>query len=171
MTSHSRPLLISLLALTGSVLLGGCQSSSLYDPQIEARRLAIANEPLGDYFIGRRFHIDRTHFWGYLRRPRQSWDDSKLVMLNERVLRAPDRFPEVPTGTQPAHGYDHNREYRIWGSYTGRKVYDPNSNLILPEFQLRRFEVHNPSPGWLFHPSERFNGTQLLRNEPDAIPR
>jgi hypothetical protein len=70
-----------------------------------------------------------------------------------------------------AHGFDHNMEYRFWGRYTGRKIYDPNSNLILPEFELHRFEVLNTSPGWLFDPRERFNGSQLLRNEPAAIPQ
>jgi hypothetical protein len=162
---------LTLLLLT--VLLASCSTSrpDLSGPQVEARRQQIAAELPGDYYIGRRFHIERTHFWGYLRRPRQPWEQSRLVIFNEHVTKAPDRFHEVPTGTGPAYGYDHNREYRIWGRYTDRQIYDPNSNLILPEFELQRFEVHNPSPGWLFTPSERFNGSQLLRGEPSATPQ
>ena len=160
-----------LLAWAALFTLAACATSDLSGPQVEARRMEIAMEPPGDYYIGRRFHIERTHFWGYLRRPRQPWEDSKLVIFNERIQRAPDRLPEVPTGTSMAHGYDHNREYRIGGRFTGRRLYDPNSNLILPEFELQRYELLNPSPGWLFNPRERFNGSQLLRNEPDAIPR
>ncbi len=139
-------------------------------PLVDARNAQIAAEPMGDYYIGRRFFIERTHFWGYLRRPRQPWQQARLVVMNERVTRTPDRLPELPN-SGPPHGYDHNREYRVWGRYTGRKIYDPNSNLILPEFELHRIEVQNPSPGWLFDPRERFNGSQLLRNEPDALPR
>jgi hypothetical protein len=42
--------------------------------------------------------------------------------------------------------------------------------MILPEFELRRWEVLNDSPGWLFRPNERFNGKQLLRGEPGSAP-
>ena len=69
------------------------------------------------------------------------------------------------------YGFDHNQEYRIWGNFTGRRVYDPNSDLFLPEFQLTRWQLINQSPGWLFQPNERFNGNQLLRGEPEAMPR
>lgn len=164
-----RLFLVLLTALLASCATGG--GSTATGPQADARRQQIASEPAGDYYVGRRFHIERTHFWGYLRRPRQAWEDSKLVIFNERVRKAPDRYHEVPSGSGPAYGYDHNAEYRIWGRYTGRKVYDPNSNLILPEFELHRFEVKNASPGWLFNPRERFNGSQLLRTEAAAIPQ
>ncbi len=160
-----------LAPLLLALLLSACASPGPSGPLVDARRAEIAAEPMGDYYIGRRFYIERTHFWGYLRRPRQPWEQSKLVVMNERVARTPDRLPEVPSGGGPAHGYDHNTEYRVWGRYTGRKIYDPNSNLILPEFELHRAELRNPSPGWLFNPRERFNGSQLLRNEPQAIPR
>jgi hypothetical protein len=137
---------------------------------IEQRNAQIAQEPAGDYYIARRFHIERTHLWGYLRRPGETWDKAKLVVLGERVMRSPDRLPESPAGDGLAHGYDHNREYRMWGRYTGRKIYDPNSNLVLPEFELHRALETSDSPGWLFHPGERFNGSQLLRVEPEAVP-
>lgn len=156
-------LLISLLGLTA------CGTSRLQE-QVIARNAAIAAEAPGDYYIGRRFRIERTHFWGYLRKPRQPWENAKLVVMNERVTRQPDRLPEEVNDGDNAFGYDHNAEYRVWGNFTGRKVYDPNSDLALPEFQPTRFELIQRGPGWLFKPNERFNGYQLLRVEPEAVP-
>lgn len=135
-----------------------------------ARNATIAAEAPGDYYVGRRFRIDRTHFWGYLRRPRQSWDQSRLVVMNEKSARQPDRLREEPGNGEQGFGYDHNSEYRVWGSFTGRKIYDPNSDLALPEFQPTRYELITPSGGWLFKPNERFNGYQLLRAEPGTTP-
>ncbi len=43
-------------------------------------------------------------------------------------------------------------------------------HLVLPEFELTRWEMLNAHPGWLFKPGERFNGTQLLRGEPGSAP-
>ena len=63
-----------------------------------------------------------------------------------------------------------NEIEKLLSIITGRKVFDPNSNLVLPEFELRRWEVRNESPGWLFKPNEKFNGSQLLRAEPGALP-
>lgn len=169
MPYHHRPAACLCSLLLIPVLLASCESAR--DPQIDLRNAAIAAEPLGDYYLGRRFFIERTHFWGYVRRPRQQWQESKLVILSEKVTRSPDRLPEVPTGNSSAYGFDHNHEYRLWGYFSGRNLYDPNSNLILPEFVLQRYELSNPSPGWLFNPRERFNGSQLLRGEPEATPR
>jgi hypothetical protein len=154
-----------------SWLLVSCES---VDPagaqQLEYRRLSIATEPAGDYYVGRRFHIEKTHFWGYMRRPGQSWDSARLVVLNEQRMNQPDRYPESPLSGSRSYGDDHNHEYRLWGNFSGRKVYDPNSNLMLPEFVLQRWELKNASPGWLFKPGEKFNGRQLLRAEPGANP-
>jgi hypothetical protein len=156
--------LLPLLAL----LLSSCESTN-YGPQIEARRAAIAAEPPGDYYIGRRFHIERTHFWGYVRRPRESWDNAKLVVMNEKMKATPDRLPEAPADGSNAFGFDHNHEYRLKGYYSGRRIYDPNSDLRLLEFVLQDWQPLNQSPGWLFKPNEKFNGAQLLRAEPDAV--
>jgi hypothetical protein len=154
--------LLHLSLLLCTFILVSCQSEGGGDPrQLEYRRLSIASEPPGDYFVGRRFHIERTHFWGYVRRPAESWD---------KFMKQPDRYPEVPNGDGPAYGSDHNTEYRLWGYYSGRKAYDPNSNLMLPEFVLQRYEVKNESPGWLFKPNEKFTGNRLLRGEPGATP-
>lgn len=163
--------LANLLLLGLAVLLTACDSTSPRQQQLmEYRRMEIAAETPGDYYIGRRFHIERTHIWGYVRRPGQPWAQSKLIMMSEKLARQPDRYPEIPSGDGPAFGSDHNREYRLWGYFSGRRVYDPNSNLALPEFVLQRYELKSASPGWLFHPGERFNGKMLLRGEPGSTP-
>ncbi len=160
----SFPVLAIVLVLTG------CTTTGQFSAQLAQRDAAIAAEPRGDYFIGRRFFIDRTQFWGYVRRPGQSWDKSKLTIFNEKFTRSPDRLPEARTDGGRARGYDHNWEYKLWGYYSGRRIYDPNSNLFLPEFILQRYEVISTSPGWLFKPGERFRGDRLMRAEPDAMP-
>ncbi len=162
--------LLSLLlpGLALSLLLSSC-TDPMIEQQIAARHAAIAAEPRGDWFIGRRFYIQRTQFWGYIRLPGQNWEDSRLVMMNESRHNAPDRLPEVPTEGN-AHGFDHNHEYKLWGNFTGRTIYDPNSDLFLPEFMLTNWETISSTPGWLFHPRERFNGAQLLRFEKQNYP-
>lgn len=164
---------LHLALLVVSLLLSACQTGSS-DPrfaqQLEYRRMSIASEPAGDYFVGRRFHIERLHFWGYVRRPGENWDKSRLVVMNEKFMKQPDRYPEVPSGDGPAYGSDHNTEYRLWGQFSGRKIYDPNSNMVLPEFVLQRYEVKDTSPGWLFKPDEKFDGTHLFRGEYGATP-
>lgn len=161
----------TFLLLGLSLLLASCDSTSPRQKQlIEYRRLEIAAEAPGDYYVGRRFHIERTHFWGYVRRPGQPWHTAKLVVMSEKLQNQPDRYPEVPSGGGPAYGSDHNSEYRLWGHFSGRRVYDPNSNLSLPEFVLQRYELKSRSPGWLFHPGERFNGRILLRGEVGSTP-
>ena len=159
----------SLLLLGLAALLTSCVDP-MVEQQLASRRLAIANEPRGDWFIGRRYFIERTQFWGYIRRPGQSWDDSRLVMISENQKNVPDRLPEMPAGAGNAHGFDNNREYKMWGYFTGKKIYDPNSDLFLPEFALTNWEVYNESPGWLFHPKERMDGEHLLRFEKQDYP-
>lgn len=155
------------LLLVLASLLASCVDP-MVQQQIDQRSAMIAAEPRGDWFIGRRYFIDRTHLWGYVRRPGQSWDDARLVIINERFKTVPDRLPEQPSGNGPAFGFDHNREYRLWGHLSGQKVYDPNSDMFVPEFVLTRWEVKNESPGWLFHPKEKYDGAHLLRFEPDV---
>lgn len=172
MTTQLRTVLaVATLAAILPSCAGTGVSSAQQQAMISERSAQIAAEPAGDYYVGRRFYIERTHLWGYVRRPREAWSKARLVVMNERVSHTPDRLPEMPAGDSPAHGYDHNREYRLQGRYTGKKIYDPNSNLFLPEFELHNAVETNSSPGWLFTPGERFNGKQLLRGEPDAMPR
>jgi len=125
-------------------------------PTVEERDQAIKDEAHGDYYIGRRYHVNRTTFWGYLRKSGNSWDSARLVSFNESSKRSPDRLPaDGPDGAR--HGFDTNYEYRIWGKYTGEVVYDPNSNKFLPEFKLQRYHLLDKAPGWLFSPKDRYN--------------
>lgn len=118
------------------------------------RESRIATEPTGDFWIARRWYTKGTRFWGYVRRPRQPWAQAKLVMLNESQKLAPDRLPEAGGGSN-SNGFDHNYQYKFWGHFTKGKVYDPNSDLILPEFKLSRFEQIDNKPGYVFEPWER----------------
>ncbi|MEZ5301384.1 MAG: hypothetical protein R3F11_12135 [Verrucomicrobiales bacterium] len=121
----------------------------------------IAAEPMGDYYVGRRYYTEKTRFWGYVRRPRQPWEKSQLVIMNERVSRVPDRLPEESPDGGREFGYDHNREYRIRGRFSGEPAYDPNSNLVLPEFVPSSFDLIKESGGWLFHPEESYSPFRL----------
>lgn len=153
--------LILIAALAGSAL----TSCETIDPAIKQRRDAeIAAEPRGDFYIGRRFATFRCRFWGYLRRPGQPWDTAKLVIFNERSCKQPDRLPEVASSGN-SHGYDHNYEYRIFGNYTGRTIYDPNADLMVPEFALARYELLSERPGFLFDPREVYDPRRLPSRE------
>ncbi len=126
------------------------------EPDPAVRRAKIAAEPRGNFYYGRRYYVNKTRFWGYLRKPGQPWQSSKLVLMNESSKRVPDRLPENgPTGAR--YGYDQNYEYRISGNYTGRKAYDPNSNSVLPEFRPTGFTLLNKKPGWIFSPRDYYN--------------
>ncbi len=154
------------LACIAVILSAGCGTTGNdfgggNSPAEVGRRAQIKAEPVGDYYIGRRYHINRTRFWGYLRRPRQSWRTSKLVVMSERIKRSPDRLPEVDGGAGARFSYDHNYEYRIYGRYSGKEVYDPNSNLFLPEFILTDYQLISAEPGWLLKPNEIFNSSKL----------
>ena len=72
------------------------------------------------------------------------------------LLSSADRLPEMgPPGQR--YGFDQNYEYRIEGSFNGRKAYDPNSNQILPEFRATKFTVIDRNPGWLFSPKDHYD--------------
>ena len=94
----------------------------------------IQAEPPGDYFIGRRYFKPDYHFWGYVRRPGQPWTTAQLVMLNENQKLAPDR-------EQINFGFDNNYEYKLYGRFSGDKVYEPASNGVYPEFVLKGYEL------------------------------
>ena len=167
--------LFPLLGFVVVAFLSSCSPSKVIkNPEIETAKLVraqkIAAEPRGDFYIGRRYYVDRMRFWGYLRRPGQPWTESALVIMNERVKSVPDRLPEImefekeelgddPTKLEKVKrfGYDHNYEYKVNGKFSGRKVYDPNSNLLLREFILSDYRLIDPDPGWLFSPSEVYD--------------
>lgn len=143
------------LGIAALILPSACTTTpGASHPAMRERAAAIAAEPRGDHFIGRRYHVEGTRFWGYLRQPAESWERARLVIMNPGVTRPPDMLPENPAPGQRGHGFDDNYEYVITGSFTGRRIYDPNSNLFLPEFLPSSFRLSNPSPGFLFHPDE-----------------
>ena len=85
-----------------------------------------------NYFIGRRSYNPNDKVWGYVRRPGQPWTTARLVMLNENRKLAPDR--EINQ-----LGSDNNRLYRLYGRFTGDRVYEPATNHVYPEFLLRGY--------------------------------
>ena len=169
-----RYLLLSLWILAAACLSSCSTGIGVSKPQIESAKLVraekIAAESRGDFYICRRYYVDRMRFWGYLRKPGEPWSESFLVIINEKNKTVPDRLPEImeseieKLGDDPTKlkkvkrfGYDHNYEYKVKGSFSGSRVYDPNSNLVLREFILSDYELINPDPGWLFFPNEVYN--------------
>ncbi|MGJ8694756.1 MAG: hypothetical protein ACSHYF_00425 [Verrucomicrobiaceae bacterium] len=157
-----------LLALSSLALfLASCASSPTAGggnlgnhPDPATRRAEIANEPRGDFYYGRRYYVQKTRFWGYLRKPGQSAKNSQLVIFNESKKLNPDRLPEDgPFGRR--YGFDQNYEYKIYGYYSGRKLYEPNSNQFLPEFVLTNYELLHKDPGWLFSPADVYSPTRV----------
>jgi hypothetical protein len=126
------------------LLLAGCENipQGIQQARI-AQTQAIAAEPPGDYFIGRRYYKPEFKFWGYVRRPGQPWSMAKLVMLNEKEKLAPDR-------EQLEFGKDNNYEYKLFGSFSGQTVYEPASNGFYPEFVLKNYQLISINPPPIF---------------------
>lgn len=126
-------------------LLAGCETM----PQgIQQARTDLAQkiqaEPPGDYFIGRRYFKAPVYkFWGYVRRPGQPWNTAQLVVMNEKQKLTPDR-------EQLNFGSDNNYEYKLYGSFTGQKVYEPASDGFYPEFILQKYELISTKPAPIF---------------------
>ena len=133
---------VELLAF--AIFLGGCQTmpNGIQEARTQLQQ-NIAAEPIGDYYIGRRYFKPEFKFWGYVRRPGQPWSTAQLVMLNEKQKLAPDR-------EKLQFGYDNNYEYKLYGHFSGEKVYEPASNGIYPEFVLERFELVSTNPPPIF---------------------
>lgn len=154
-----------LLVLASGFLLPSCSESlsrpgnlgSLPSPEV--RKAQIAAEPRGDFHYGRRYYVEKTRFWGYLREPGQSAKKAQLVIFNESQKKSPDRLPEYGMGKR--YGYDNNYQYRIYGRFTGRKLYEPNSNQFLPEFLLTDYQLVSKNPGWLFSPADRYDPSRF----------
>ncbi len=104
---------------------------------------AIPKEPKGNYFVGRRYYKVDYKMWGYVRRPREPWVNSQLVMFNEDKVLAPDR-------AQNSIGSDNGFEYRLYGRFSGERIYEPASNGIYPEFVFERAELISQTPGPIF---------------------
>jgi hypothetical protein len=156
------PLLPSCGTTTGPSPLAAVPRDN--SPAVQLRNQGILAEPRGDYYIGRRYFVAKTRFWGYIRRPGQLWDDAQLVVMDESRVRNPDRLSEEPTAPQ-SHGFDHNYEYRIKGRFLSGKVYDPNADMELPIFQPGSFELMSARPGFLFSPRDRYDPRYLPARE------
>ncbi len=135
---HALPWLSLLL------LLAACETvpQGIQQAKIEMAQRYAAETP-GDYFIGRRYYKPDFKFWGYVRKPGQPWSEAQLVMLNEKQKLAPDR-------ERLDFGSDNNYEYKLYGSFTGEKVYEPASNGIYPEFILKNYELVSTNPVPIF---------------------
>lgn len=139
--------LLSLVSAVAAVfLLAGCQTVSQQNAYVARANMidAIHAEPPGNYYIGRRFYKADYKFWGFVRKPGESWSTAKLVMLNEQKHLAPDR----EGGTL---GSDNGYEYKLLGSFSGDKVYEPASNGIYPEFVLTGYQLRDTNPAPIFH--------------------
>src|SRR6266403_5898998 len=106
----------------------------------------VKTERLGDYFVGRRLVGQHFYFWGYVKKPGESWDRAKLVMLNEKITLAPDR-------ARNAIGSDNNFEYRLYGYFSGDRVYESASGRFFPEFVLKKAELIDSNPPAIFPPN------------------
>ena len=122
----------------------GCET---VPPGIQAAKVSMAGryaaEPPGNYYIGRRYYKPDFKFWGYVRKPGQPWSEAQLVMLNENKKLAPDR-------ERLDFGSDNNFEYKLYGHFSGDKVYEPASNGIYPEFILEGYELISTNPPPIF---------------------
>ena len=146
MTKPAPRFIIAVHLFLTAMFFAGCESQM---PQgIQQSRAAAAasiqSETPGDYFIGRRyFKIPQYKFWGYVRQPGQPWSAAQLVVFNEKEKLAPDR-------EQLNFGFDNNYEYKLWGRFSGDKVYDAGSNGFYPEFVLKKIELISVSPAPIF---------------------
>lgn len=124
-------------------IFSGCATA---DPQGASRQALLADiktEAPGTYYIGRRYHKVDYKFWGWVRKPGEPWSAAVMVMLNENGKLAPDReLGKI--------GSDNNYEYKLFGSFSGQRVYEPASNGFYPEFVLKSYELKSVSPGLIY---------------------
>jgi hypothetical protein len=153
---------IAVLTLAfAAVLLAGCETTQDQFNQSHALlSQTIANEPPGNYFIGRRFYRKNYFFWGYIRQPRQPWSSAKLVMMNEQQKLAPDRQANAP-------GSDGNDEYRLQGYFSGQTVYEPASNSFYPEFVLTGYQLISNHPVPIFRDPNATDPARLYIDKPE----
>ena len=136
--------LLALLPLVCTlVIFSGCATA---DPQGASRTAMLAEikgEPPGSYYIGRRYYKVDYKFWGWVRKPGEPWSAAVMVMMNENTKLAPDReLGKI--------GSDNNYEYKIFGDFSGQRVYEPASNGFYPEFVLKGYELKSVSPGNIY---------------------
>ena len=136
--------LLATNVVLGALFFAGCETvpQGIQQARIEMSQ-QIAAEPSGDYYIGRRYYKPDYKFWGYVRKAGQPWSTAELVMLNEKEKLAPDR-------ERLEFGSDNNYEYKLYGYFSGDKVYEPASNGIYPEFVLKKYELISTTPAPIF---------------------
>ncbi|PYL09338.1 MAG: hypothetical protein DME33_04555 [Verrucomicrobia bacterium] len=141
---HGTEFLLGINLLLCALFFGGCQTvpQGIQQARIEMAQHIAAEQP-GDYYIGRRYYKPDFKFWGYVRRPGQPWSTAELVMLNEKEKLAPDR-------ERLEFGSDNNYEYKLYGYFSGEKVYEPASNSVYPEFVLKGYELVSTNPPPIF---------------------
>lgn len=158
-----------ITALVVCMVFTQCHSLRSDCEALREREAAIAQEEKGEYFVGRRYYVPLCRFWGYLREPGQSWRTASLVMMDESLVRTPDRGPEEPL-PDATFGRDQNVEYIVKGEYTGKKAYDPSTDQVLPVFRATSYELRNREPGFLFVPSEQYSG-EYVSLRPVIMPK
>ena len=148
-----RPIGFFLVSGTLALFLAGCETTpkGIQQAKIEMAQKIAAEQP-GDYYIGRRYFKPVFKFWGYVRRPGQPWSSAQMVMLNEKQKLAPDR-------ERLSFGSDNNYEYKLYGEFSGDKVYEPASNTVYPEFVLKNYELISTNPPPIFK-SQMSGGAQ-----------
>lgn len=121
-----------LLSAAFVLLAVGCattpSSENSYD--VSAAELN-ANPPA--YWLAQRVGYTNLQVWGWVKRPDESWDDARLVLLKEDKCLAPHRS----LGDRMA---DQNVRYKLYGHYWERKGYEPVMNKLLDVFVLERYE-------------------------------
>ena len=143
---------MKLIRFTGALLLlpffAGCVSTIGPSPNQTAKargamREEIKAEPVGAYFVGRRYYKTEYKFWGFVRQSGRPWSEAKLVMMNENQKLAPDR-------SSTKLGTDNNFEYKLSGNFSGETVYEPASNGMYPEFVLKGYELRTATPAPIY---------------------
>jgi hypothetical protein len=143
------------------LLLAACETTQDENTRSRAAlNQAIASEPPGNYFVGRRFYRRNYFFWGYIRQPRQPWGASRLVMMNEQKTFAPDR-------QAGAVGSDNNFEYHLRGYFSGQTVYEPASNSFYPEFVLLDYQIISERPPGIFRDPKAMDPDRYYIDKPE----
>src|ERR1700734_3661489 len=151
---------VLLTIAAAALLLAGCETTQDQFTQSQVLvNQTIANEPPGDYFVGRRFYRKYYFFGGYIRQPRQPWSSAKLVMMNEQKMLAPDRKSNTA-------GSDNNFEYRLQGYFSGQTVYEPASNSFYPEFVLTGYKLISNHPPQIFRDPKAMDPDRLSIDKP-----
>ncbi|MCE9609519.1 MAG: hypothetical protein K8R23_04770 [Chthoniobacter sp.] len=155
---YLRPLIFPTLA-AAALLFAGCETTNPNTVSRQTMTAEIKAEPPGNYFIGRRYYKVDYKFWGWVRKPGEPWGNAVMVMLNENQKFAPDReLGKI--------GSDNNYEYKLFGEFSGQRVYEPASNGFYPEFVLKGTELRSASPGNIYKAAGATDPTRRIIPHP-----